>query len=90
MDNRGRKQVATQGQALTETQVSKIIAFLSSTDMTIAQIAARMGCSRSVVAAVNRKNSIRDYAGCRAKWKTHSDREEELAEYMTSSGFLVS
>jgi hypothetical protein len=83
--------MASQGRSLTEVQVGKMITFLSSTDMTIAQIALRMGCSRSAVAAVNRKKGIRDYAGFRTKWKSGQNGEaENHAEFMNSAGFLVS
>ncbi len=83
--------MASQGRSLTEVQVGKMITFLSSTDMTIAQIALRMGCSRSVVSSINRKNGIREYGGYRSKWKSPSKRvDERTPECMNSSGFLTS
>ncbi len=74
--------MANQGRSLDHTQLAKIVTFLSSTDMTIAEIAARMGCSRSAVASVNRRNGIRDYGGLRAKWTVRKRNQDE--QFMTS------
>jgi hypothetical protein len=48
-----------QGSVLSEQKVQKIVAFLCSTDMTMAQIAARVNCTKSVVIAVNRRYRVR-------------------------------
>jgi IS30 family transposase len=74
--------MANQGRSLDHVQLAKIVTFLSSTDMTIAEIATRMGCSRSAVASVNRRNGIRDYGGLRAKWTVRSGSQNE--QFMTS------
>ena len=60
--------MARQGRALTEEAVEKIVTLLYATDMTISEIAQRMGCSRSAIASINRKFQVRDYAGLRSKW----------------------
>jgi ribosomal protein S13 len=60
--------MAKQGRALTEEAVDKIVTLLQSTDMTISEIAQRMGCSRSAIASINRKFQVRDYAGLRSRW----------------------
>jgi len=60
--------MARQGRSLTEAQVQKIIHLLTSTDMSICDIARRMGCSHSVIVAINRKFRIRHYAGLRREW----------------------
>jgi hypothetical protein len=57
-----------QGCVLTDREVQRIITLLSSTDMTIAEIAQRMSCSRSVIISVNRRFQIRHYAGLRSMW----------------------
>ena len=57
-----------QGKMFTEDQLHRILSLLSSTDMTISEIAERMRCSRSAVGAINRKFRIREYAGLRASW----------------------
>ena len=36
--------------------------------MSLADIANRMRCSRSAVAAINRKYQVRDYNGRRTQW----------------------
>jgi predicted DNA-binding protein YlxM (UPF0122 family) len=50
-----------QGQGFTEDQRKRIVWLLSSTEMNLAEIAERMQCSRSAVAAINRHYQIRDY-----------------------------
>ena len=60
--------MARQGCALTEQETQKIIVLLSSTDMSLPEIAQRMGCSRSAVASINRRFQVRDYAGLRREW----------------------
>ena len=60
--------MARQGCALSEQEVRRIIQLLLSTDMTIGDIAKRMGCSHSVIVAINRKFKVRDYAGLRSEW----------------------
>jgi hypothetical protein len=44
---------------LSETDIRRMVALLFTTDLTIAAIAERMSCSRSVVASVNRKFQVR-------------------------------
>jgi predicted transcriptional regulator len=60
--------MARQGYALSEQEVRKILQLLSTTDMSIGDIAKRMGCSHSVVVSINRKFKVRQYAGLRNKW----------------------
>jgi hypothetical protein len=50
-----------QGHVFTEDQRKRIVWLLSSTEMNLAEIAVRMQCSRSAVAAINRHYQIRDY-----------------------------
>lgn len=56
------------GQAMPEDVVKKIVDLLEATDMTIGEIAERTGYSRSVVAAVNRRYTVRDYKGRHSSW----------------------
>jgi IS30 family transposase len=70
--------MANQGRSLTNDQVVRITNLLASTDIPIAQIAERMGCSKSAVVAVNRKYSIRNYSGQRSQWTVRLDKEVEL------------
>ncbi len=60
--------MARQGCVLQESEVRRIVSLLASTDMTIPEIAERLGCSRSAVVAINRKFQVRDYAGHRTTW----------------------
>jgi hypothetical protein len=61
--------MALQGRAFTEDQIQRIASLLADTDMTIAEIAARMGCSRSAVLTINRKRQVRTYDGLRSTWR---------------------
>jgi hypothetical protein len=72
-----------QGNAFSETQIRRILDFLSSTEMTLAEIAQRMGCSRGAVASINRRFGIRDYAGLRSKWSVRLDTAELLKKQMS-------
>jgi hypothetical protein len=60
--------MAKQGMHLTEAQKKRIIQLLTDTDMSLSDIAARTHCSRSTVAALNRKTGVRYYAGKRSTW----------------------
>ncbi len=60
--------MGSRGKALSDTQIRKIISLLSSTELTVPEIAERMGCSRSTVVSVNRFHAIRDYQGHRSVW----------------------
>lgn len=48
--------------------VERIRKLLAETEMQIADIAARMGCSRSAVKSLNDRFGIRDYGGSRVRW----------------------
>jgi hypothetical protein len=61
--------MARQGSALSEYSNRRIVALLTSTEMTIEEIATRMGCSRSKVSNINREHQVRDYAGARSQWR---------------------
>ena len=60
--------MGSRGKALSENQVRKIVSLLASTELTVPEIAERMGCSRSTVVSVNRFHGIRDYQGHRSVW----------------------
>ena len=57
-----------QGRSFTAQEVQRIVSLLSNTDLTIAEIAERMGCNRSTVVAINRKFQVRNYEGLRSNW----------------------
>jgi hypothetical protein len=58
-----------QGCVLHERDVQRIVSLLSSTDMTIPEIAKRLGCSRSTVVSINRRFAVRSYGGRRGTWQ---------------------
>jgi hypothetical protein len=57
-----------QGHKCPEQRVLKIVELLRATDMTMARIAERMGCSSTLVLEINRRYSIRHYRGRRTTW----------------------
>lgn len=61
-----------QGRYFTEIEISRIVQLLSSTDLSISQIAERMSCSANAVNVLNRKHGVRRYAGRRTVWTTLS------------------
>ena len=60
--------MGNRGRLLSDDEISKIIDLLFSTDMSISDIAQRMGCSRSAIASINRKRCVRYYNGRRSVW----------------------
>ena len=62
--------VARQGRSFDKNEIQTIVVLLRSTDLPIAAIAERMGFSRSVIVAINRKFQVRDYRGRRSTWYT--------------------
>jgi hypothetical protein len=60
--------MAGQGQAMPVESVRQVIHLLTSTEMTVKEIAERMSCSTSVVHSINRKFQLRAYNGQRSSW----------------------
>lgn len=56
------------GRYFTDFEINRIVVLLSSTELSSAEIAMRMDCSVSAVTTVNRKHSVRKYAGRRTSW----------------------
>jgi hypothetical protein len=57
-----------QGRRFSEKQTETIRILLATTDMTIGEIAKRMGCSSGAIASINRKVKIRQYDKKRSSW----------------------
>jgi len=58
-----------QGQYLTQDETDRIITFLRDSDLTPQQITVRLQCSRSVIAAINRRFVVRVYRdGKKSEW----------------------
>jgi transcriptional regulator GlxA family with amidase domain len=58
----------SQGRYLSQEEIKRIKYLLGSTDMTLQEIATRMGCSKSSVVNINHAFQIRDYHGRRSFW----------------------
>ena len=74
--------MAGQGCSMREEEIRQVIRLLSSTEMTIGEIAERMSCSRSTVISINRRFQVREYNGRRTRW-LNIEREpaEKSAQY---------
>jgi hypothetical protein len=57
-----------QGKPLSPLTIDRIKTLLAFTDMTIPEIAERMGCTRGCVLFINRKFQVRLYKGKRSSW----------------------
>ena len=62
-----------QGRYFTLEEINKIVLLLRETDMSLADIASRMCCSKGVIVSVNRKFQIRAYEGKRSNWILNGD-----------------
>jgi len=69
--------MSKQGCALPDIQVRKIQWLLSTTSMSLPDIAERIGCSRSTVVTINRKFQIRNYGGSRSTWALVTEYKTE-------------
>jgi hypothetical protein len=60
--------IRSQGKYFTQGELNRIVLLLRETDMNFPDIACRMRCSRSAIAAINRKFQVRVYDGKRSQW----------------------
>jgi len=60
--------IRSQGKYFSEGELNRIMILLRDSDMSLPEIADRMNCSRSAVAAINRKFQVRLYRGRRSRW----------------------
>ena len=60
--------MAGQGRYITGETIQQIIRLLTSTEMTVSEIAERMSISRTTVLAINRRFQVRQYNGLRTRW----------------------
>lgn len=67
--------IRSQGKYFSKDELNRIVMLLRDSDMSLPEIADRMRCSRSAVAAINRKFQIRLYGGKRSQWTLNYDRE---------------
>jgi len=61
------------GKRFSTDKLEKIKVLLKNTDMTISEIAERMGCSAGAVVSTNRKFKIRSYNHRRNRWCVSAD-----------------
>jgi len=64
--------MARRGWSLSEMEIRRIADLLSETDLAVASIAERMGCSKSAIMSVNRRCQIRDYGKHRNTWNVRT------------------
>ena len=57
-----------QGRRFSEDKVERIKSLLAKTEMTIPEIAQRMGCTGAPIVSINRKFRIRNYRNRRSSW----------------------
>ena len=58
----------THGRGFTVEEIERIKQLLSSTELTLQEIAIRMDCAKSSIVAVNQNFRIREYRGRRRYW----------------------
>jgi len=68
-----------QGRRLPEEKIARIQRLLADTDMTISEIVERVGHSKAVILAINRKFAIRIYTG-RSQWLVNGDWKSSIRE----------
>jgi hypothetical protein len=59
----------SQGRHLDQAELERIVSLLRNSELTLSEIAARMQCSRSAIAAVNQRFQVRRYQGLRSEWE---------------------
>jgi len=76
----------TQGKRFSEQEILRIRHLLAKTDMTVPEIALRMGCSGGPILSINRRFDIRRYNGKRSCWQMASSPD---AEAVTPQPYLL-
>jgi len=66
--------IRSQGKYFSKDELNRIVMLLRESDMTLPEIADRMRCSRSAVAAINRRFQVRLYGGKRSQWSLNEER----------------
>lgn len=59
----------SQGRHMDPAKLERIVSLLRNSELTLAEIAERMQCSRSAIAAVNQRFQVRNYQGLRSEWE---------------------
>ncbi len=78
----------SQGRYFSEHEIQRIKSLLSTTDMTLQEIATRMSCAKSSIVSINNTYRIREYRGRRTYWVLAEDAiTTNPAELETTSVF---
>ena len=72
--------MAGQGRYMPSESIRQVVHLLSSTEMTVKEIAERMSCSSSVVHSINRKFQVRAYKGRKSRWVNESQKSASQRE----------
>ena len=76
----------SQGRPFSNEEISRIKSLLLSTDMTLQDIATRMGCAKSSIVSINQSYQIREYRGRRTHWVlSDADLTGQALQIETSS-----
>jgi predicted DNA-binding protein YlxM (UPF0122 family) len=79
----------SQGKYFSKDELKRIVMLLRESDMTLPEIADRMRCSRSAVAAINRKFQVRLYGGKRSQWTLNDERQPMGTEVLDSGSDVL-
>jgi len=80
----------SQGRYFSQEEINRITSLLRSTDMTLQEIATRMGCAKSSIVSINRMFQIREYRGRRSYWVLADTVVPENNFQMESESLTVS
>jgi IS30 family transposase len=69
-----------QGKHFSREKVEKIKQLLGQTEMSIGEIAERMGCSSGPILAINRRNEIRLYERKRSSWASSATERRQTVK----------
>ena len=82
--------IRSKGKYFSEQELNRILMLLRDTNMTLRELADRMHCSRSAVAAINAKFQIRVYGGKRSEWSVNCVRQSEGDQVLDSNSVVLS
>jgi hypothetical protein len=77
--------IRSQGKYFSKDELNRIVMLLRDSEMTLPEIADRMRCSRSAIAAINRKLQIRLYGGKRSQWSLSDGPHATTSQQLDSA-----
>ena len=66
--------MAGRGRPISGESIQRVVHLLAATEMTMSEIAERMGYNKTTVVTINRKFQVRNYDGLRTRWREGSIR----------------